>query len=142
MTVNEVLAYRENQVNQQAYEQRLAEEARKKLEKPVDNLPKKTGFELDLRQDGKKYWVVMTNHHTEVVHDIKLTVHYLIGNVRYEVLRLTIPTWAPDEQRTSDKWEEANPNIDSIEVFGEGENPLLQRVEIKMRWRPGTGHGP
>jgi hypothetical protein len=76
MTVNEVLAYRENQVNQQAYEQRLAEEARKKLEKPVDNLPKKTGFELDLRQDGKKYWVVMTNHHTEVVHQTDRPLSY------------------------------------------------------------------
>jgi hypothetical protein len=55
---------------------------------------------------------------------------------------LTLPIWAPEEQRLSERWEEANPALGAGEVFGEGKNPLLQRVEIKMQWRLGSGHGP
>jgi hypothetical protein len=82
MLVSEIQTAHENWANQQAYEQRLAEKARQASEKPVEQPPKKTGFELDLRKEGKKYWVVMTSHHPEAVNDIKLTVHYLIGNNR------------------------------------------------------------
>ncbi len=142
MFINDLQTARENRANLQAYEQRLQEKARKEAEKPLEPPPKKTGFDLDLRRDGKTFWVVMTSHHPGTVTDVKLTVQYLIGNVRYEVLRLTVASWAPEEQRASDKWQQANPNLDSVEVFGDGKDPLWQRVEIKMRWLPNTGHGP
>jgi hypothetical protein len=131
-TFDEIKSKREQAVNEANYKRYREEKAKEEAAKP----PKKTGFELTIRNINGWDHFVMTNHNDYPLYDVDLEVTQQIGGKKENWGIRTIASWSPGKEETD--WLRGPPGAlyEAVDVEGSARiDDKNHRIPVKISWR-------